>query len=157
MIKRKAGLVSFMIVAMIVILICISGTALAGSESRNVATVIQYLDDVVHDKAYETIEEYVHPEDYSMRYLHVEGLHDGISHGHSEHKEHVKAMHGNVSDLSLTITDISSLKYICFEDDLWLIVTNPIDLRYSITLSFVIFPLQIHILPLRITIHYVLL
>ena len=108
MIKRKVVLVSLVIVTIIITVMCLSGTALAANESKNVATVIQYLDDVVHDKVYEAIEEYVHPDEYTLRYLHVEGFHDGISQGHAEHKEHIKAMHKNVSDLSLTITDIAA-------------------------------------------------
>jgi len=108
MLKRKVGLVSLMAVVIVLTIICLSGTALAGNESKNVATVIQYLDDVVHDKVYEAIEEYVHPDEYSLRHLHVEGFHDGISHGHSEHKEYLKAMGENVSDLSLTIKDIAA-------------------------------------------------
>lgn len=108
MIKRKAGLLSLMGVMIILAVIFLSGTALAGNESKNVATVIQYLDDVMHDKVYEAIEEYIHPEEYTLRYLHVEGFHDDVSHGHSEHKEYIKAMHETVPDLSLTIKDIAA-------------------------------------------------
>ncbi len=97
-----------MFLILVSVAIYVPATVFATNEAENVEIVVNYLHGVMNNKEYDLIEELIHPDEFLFRVLHLPNFHEGLPHTHAQHKAFIKEIHGNTSDLLVTIKDIAA-------------------------------------------------